>query len=112
MPNEEEWEYGARRIDGRPYPWGYRGPDSSIACFRNEEVLSGTIPVGEIPDNVSPFGCLDMVGNVEEWCLDEFDDLRNPRVLRGGSWDHGIESIKCTSKIFSYGAEKRVPTAV
>ena len=98
LPNEIEWELAARGIDGRVYPWGYQEPDSKMVCAQCEKNYESTVPVGSFADNRSPFGCMDMAGNVWEWCLDSFEDPKDPHALRGGSWIHDVEFANCTSK--------------
>ncbi len=70
LPSEAEWEYAARGSDGRKYPWGDAPATASLARFGLPLDTGGPSPVGGRPEGKSPFGCQDMAGNVQEWCLD------------------------------------------
>lgn len=80
LPSSAEWEKSARGADGRTYPWGNEW-DGKKANWDDGGKVDGFIkiaPVGSFPSGKSPYGAMDMAGNVREW-TDNF-------VLRGGSW--------------------------
>jgi len=94
LPTEAEWEYAARGPKGNKYPWGNEW-DASKATFD----ANGTTPVDAHPEGKSPFGMMNMAGNVYEWVGDwhaEYNskDIVDPKgpnsgklkVVRGGAW--------------------------
>jgi formylglycine-generating enzyme required for sulfatase activity len=108
LPTEAEWEKACRGTDGRLFPWGNQPPTAELANYNNN--LGETMPVGSTPDGASPYGLLDMSGNVWEWTssLDRpypyrADDGREDptaednRVARGGSFYYTQYQIRCTS---------------
>ncbi len=108
LPQNIEWEKAARGEDGRIYPWGNEPPDESKAYF-NHLKLGTTSQLGKRPNGASPYGCLDMAGNVWEWCIDSFEDERDPHILKGGSWQNPVEFLNSGLKTFSFPPEKRRP---
>jgi len=102
----------ARGTDGRIYPWGNQTPNTTLVNF-NENV-GDTTEVGNYPSGASPYGALDMAGNVWQWVADWYGDNyyqnspeRNPtgpgsgsyRVLRGGAFYFDASAERSASRL-------------
>lgn len=108
LPTEAQWEKAARGTDGRLWPWGNKEPTKDYCNFNGND----TTPVGAYPKGASPYGCLDMAGNVWEWTssqsksypYDEEDgreDVESSavRVLRGGAFAYDVDDVRCANRL-------------
>ena len=85
LPNEWEWQYAAQGTDGRVYPWGADWNAQAAPEPDAGRTLTPPAPVGAHPQGASPFGVLDMVGNVWQWTNEFQDEHTRAAILRGGS---------------------------
>ena len=110
LPSEAQWEKAARGTQGGLYPWGNTAPSARLLNFDN---LNGPVPVGSYAAGASPYGALDMAGNVREWCQDWHatayytsspdDNPTGPaagtmRVTRGGDWNDALLLIRTAAR--------------
>lgn len=121
LPTEAQWQYAAQGKDGRAYPWGKKHLSAYLGgnewdCKRcNNSVdpckSSATTPVTRYEGKGdSPFGVVDMAGNVGEWCLSDYSNHGNnineiveKRVLRGGAWYNNYTNLfRCDYRYWTY----------
>ncbi len=114
LPGQWEWEKAARGVDGRIYPWGKRFDETKCVHARNP-AFSKVAIAGSIPEGRSPYGLMDMAGNVSEWVQDRFftteyyynlggsirdteDMLRSPsRDMTNGSSRLEVQGFRCAA---------------
>jgi formylglycine-generating enzyme required for sulfatase activity len=86
LPHEWEWQYAAQGVDHRTYPWGNTWCEDCAPPQEHGRELRGPTSVDAFPKGASPFGVMDMTGNIWQW-TDEFqDEHTRAGVLRGGGY--------------------------
>jgi iron(II)-dependent oxidoreductase len=86
LPHEWEWQYAAQGADDRLYPWGNEWDPTRVPPLDTGRSLRPPTDVAAFPKGASPFGVMDLVGNVWQW-TDEFqDEHTRAAILRGGSY--------------------------
>jgi iron(II)-dependent oxidoreductase len=86
LPHEWEWQYAAQGADGRLYPWGNTWDEHATPAPSKGRDLPGPADVNAHPAGASPFGVMDMVGNVWQWTDEFVDEHTRAAILRGGSY--------------------------
>jgi len=86
LPHEWEWQLAAQGLDGRAFPWGNYWQPANVPTPDTSRSMRGPDPVDAHPQGASPYGVMDLVGNVWQW-TDEFsDDHTRAGIVRGGEY--------------------------
>ncbi|MBK8985383.1 MAG: SUMF1/EgtB/PvdO family nonheme iron enzyme [Chloroflexi bacterium] len=118
LPSEAEWEYAARSVNGRLFPWGDTQPTRQLALFginpRITDYFQALKPVNAYPDGVSLFGAYNMGGSMWEWVADWYtpnylaapadgsaflQDLSGQKVIRGGGWTSPAGDLRTARRV-------------
>jgi iron(II)-dependent oxidoreductase len=86
LPHESEWQYAAQGNDGRIYPWGNDWDASAVPVPDKTRTMHGPDAVDAHPRGKSPFGVMDLVGNVWQWTEEFTDEHTRAGILRGGEY--------------------------
>jgi iron(II)-dependent oxidoreductase len=93
LPHEWEWQFAAQGTDGRRYPWGDTWETSRVPVPDHGRSMRGPDNVNAHSTGASPFGVMDMVGNVWQWTDEYIDEHTRGGILRGGSYYQPLGSV-------------------
>ncbi|MEP7285741.1 MAG: SUMF1/EgtB/PvdO family nonheme iron enzyme [Chloroflexota bacterium] len=111
LPTEMQWQWAAIKDTGWAYPYGKTFEKTKSNT--RESGIEQTTPVDSYPQGVSPFGVMDMSGNVWEWTLSEYSNPisnnlinNNVRVVRGGSWGDDRDLARAACRVYDVPGDR------
>ncbi len=111
LPTSDEWEKAARGTDGRIFPWGNTFKKNRLNSL--ESRLLSSVSVGSYPNGSSPYGVLDIAGNVWEWVADwknpSTGEKASQKLIRGGGWGYN-RAFSRTANMGAADPNERHPT--
>jgi formylglycine-generating enzyme required for sulfatase activity len=112
LPTETEWDLAAQGPEGNLWPWGNQFLPGHANLAGDEDGYPQASPVGSFPQGSSPYGVLDLIGNVWEWVSDDAgadakDSKKVLRVLKGGSWLTSPQALAVSSRSVTDPALKK-----
>jgi gamma-glutamyl hercynylcysteine S-oxide synthase len=93
LPHEWEWQYAAQSVDHRVYPWGNDWNADALPPADAGPAMHPLANLGDFPKGASPFGVLDLIGNVSQWTDEYRDPHTRAAIVRGGAAYHPLGSI-------------------
>lgn len=104
LPTEEEWEFVARGVEGRRYPWGNQFDQRYLNS--EESRIGHTSTVGNFPEGATPEGVLDLAGNVAEWtdsddkayAGSDYEPESGAKIVRGGAFSLSKKCANATKR--------------
>jgi gamma-glutamyl hercynylcysteine S-oxide synthase len=93
LPHEWEWQIAAQGTDGRAFPWGDQWDAAAVPTPDTGRSMRGPDPVDAHPAGASPYGVMDLVGNVWQWTDEYVDEHTRAAIVRGGEYYHPQGSI-------------------
>jgi iron(II)-dependent oxidoreductase len=92
LPHEWEWQYAAQGTDGRVYPWGNDNNKTNYPPADTARTMRKPTAVNAYPQGTSPFGVVDMVGNIWQWTDEYSDEHTRSAIIKGSSYYHAQTS--------------------
>lgn len=108
LPHEWEWQMAAQGTDGRAYPWGNFWDPDAVPKPDTGRTMRGPDAVDAHPNGASPYGVMDMVGNVWQWTDEYTDEHTRAAIVRGGEYYRPQGSVWYFPQAYNNGEHSKV----